>query len=85
MLMILGLKFIVFFICLFLYYRYFVYLNRMKDDDSIVIKTLIAGILIMFLTRYVIFDNVLSYKFVILSCVLVMILGYLWYQKRKNL
>lgn len=85
MLMILGLKFIVFFICLFLYYRYSVYLNRMKDDDSIVIKTLIAGILIMFLTRYVIFDNVLSYKFVILSCVLVMILGYLWYQKRKNL
>lgn len=85
MLMILGLKFIVFFICLFLYYRYLVYLNRMKDDDSIVIKTLIAGILIMFLTRYVIFDNVLSYKFIILSCVLVMILGCLWYQKRKNL
>lgn len=83
MLLILGLKLFVSFICIFIYSLYIIYLNKMKDED-IIIKILVAGILMMSLTRYVIFDDVLSYKFVILSCILVIILGYLWYGKRKG-
>lgn len=83
MLLILGLKLFVSFICIFIYSLYIIYLNKMKDED-IIIKILVAGILMMSLTRYVIFDDVLSYKFVILSCILVIILGYLWYRKRKG-
>lgn len=76
-------KLFVSFICIFIYSLYIIYLNKMKDED-IIIKILVAGILMMSLTRYVIFDDVLSYKFVILSCILVIILGYLWYRKRKG-
>lgn len=83
------LKIIIYIICVFVYLTYFNSLEK-KKDKNLVVKALLAASILLILPNHALFvstswQDFLSFSFFFLLFILVIISGYLWYRKRKNL
>lgn len=87
--MLLILKILIFSICVFIYIKYFDYLNR-REDKYLKTKHMIARIILVFFSFYILFlanswQDVLWYGFGLVSLTLIVMIVYLfmkWYTNK---